>query len=135
MKTAITGVNEMLAKIKGIANSFPDRVGAALYQEAQVEMTEAKRRCPVDTGKLRASGQVSKPEREGRRISVTLSFGGAAADYAIYVHENLEANHASPPFGGGQAKFLESVLNESQPYMAERLARRLDLNKMKEEQQ
>lgn len=120
----------MVDTLRRVADTFPDYVGAALYQEAQIEMTEAKRRCPVDTGKLRASGRVSTPEREGRRISVTLSFGGGAVSYAVYVHENLEANHASPPFGGGQAKFLESTLSESQPHMAVRIARRVDLNKM-----
>lgn len=119
----------MLDTLKRLADKFPDYVGAALYQEAQIEMTEAKRRTPVDTGRLRASGRVALPVREGRRISVTLSFGGAAAPYAIYVHENLEANHASPPFGGGQAKFLESTINESAPYMLARIARRVDLNK------
>ena len=123
------GLQGMLDTLKRLADKFPDYVGAALYQEAQIEMTEAKRRTPVDTGRLRASGRVALPVREGRRISVTLSFGGAAAPYAIYVHENLEANHASPPFGGGQAKFLESTINESAPYMLARIARRVDLNK------
>ncbi len=126
------GVAEMVATLKRIGDKFPDRVGAAIYQEAQIEMTEAKRRCPVDTGKLRSSGQVARPVREGKRISVTLSFGGAAAPYAIFVHENLEANHSSPPFGGGQAKFLESTLNESAPHMAARIAARIDLNKERE---
>src|SRR5580765_594463 len=123
------GVSEMIALLKKFADKYPDYVGAALYQEAQIEMTEAKRRTPVDRGFLRASGRVALPVREGKRISVTLSFGGAAAPYAIYVHENLEANHASPPFGGGQAKFLESTINESAPYMLARIARRVDLNK------
>jgi len=125
----VKGLQGMLDTLKRLADKFPDYVGAALYQEAQIEMTEAKRRTPVDTGRLRASGRVALPVREGRRISVTLSFGGAAAPYAIYVHENLEANHASPPFGGGQAKFLESTINESAPYMLARIARRVDLNK------
>jgi hypothetical protein len=117
------GAHEMIEKLRQIAAKFPDRVAAALYQEAQIEMTEAKRRTPVDTGTLRASGQVAQPARSGRNISVTLSFGGAAADYAIYVHENLEAHHRV-----GQAKFLESTLDESAPHMAARIAARVQLN-------
>lgn len=113
------GVTEMVSLLKRIADKFPDRVAAALYQEAQIEMTEAKRRTPVDTGLLRASGNVLEPEREGRRVSVTLVFG---TDYAVYVHENLEAFHKV-----GQARFLASVLEESAPYMAQRLAVRLQL--------
>ncbi len=133
MKNIVQGADQMIATLKRVAEKFPDKVGAAIYQEAQIEMTEAKRRCPVATGNLRASGQVAKPVREGKRISVTLSFGGAAAPYAIFVHENLDANHSHPPFGGGQAKFLESTLTESAPYMAARIAARIDFNKTKEE--
>lgn len=124
------GAAAMVAKLKKIAAKFPDRVAAAIYQEAQVEMTESKRRCPVDItedaphpGQLRASGRVAEPERVGRRISVTMSYGGPAIDYAIHVHENPDAFHPV-----GQWKYLESVLNESQPHMNARIARRVDLN-------
>lgn len=120
MADFMRGADQMIAKIRKIADKFPDRVGAALYREAQIEMTEAKRRTPVDTGRLRASGQVGEPERSGRRLSVELSFG---TDYAVYVHENLEAFHKV-----GQAKFLESVLNESAPYLGARLAARVRLD-------
>jgi hypothetical protein len=50
--------------------------------------------------------------------------GGPAAPYAIYVHEDLEAIHPV-----GQAKFIESVLLESRPFMAARIAKRIDLNR------
>lgn len=124
----IRGANEMIALLKGIAEKYPDRIGKALFMEAQIEMTEAKRRTPVDVtppmphpGLLRSTGHVDQPERSGRHISVTLSFG---TEYAVYVHENLEAFHQI-----GQARFLSSVLEESQPYMAERIARRIRLDK------
>ena len=39
---------------------------------------------------------------------------GYTAQYAIYVHENLEANHPN----GGQAKFLEQPARELQPVLA-----------------
>ncbi len=121
---SIKGAAEMEAKIKAAVSSLSLRAKKALYIEAQIEMTESKRRVPVDTGVLRNSGQVSLPVQEGRKISVTLSYGGAAADYAVPVHENLEAFHKV-----GQAKYLESVLDESAPHMAERLASRINLYK------
>lgn len=113
----------MAAKLRRIAKDFPSVVERALYQEAQIEMTESKRRVPVDTGVLRASGHVQEPVRKGTNISVTLAYGGAAESYAVIVHEDLEALHPH-----GQAKYLESVLKESAGYMKERLARRIDLN-------
>jgi hypothetical protein len=114
----------MQKKLRVVKHKYPDICARALYQEAQIEMTEAKRRTPVDTGVLRASGFVQFPERKGRLIFITLAFGGAAETYAVIVHEDLEAHHRI-----GQAKFLESVLNESLPYMASRIARRIALDK------
>lgn len=124
MTSKLRGAGDMIRLLKQIAERFPDRVAAAIYAEGQIEMTESKRRVPVDTGALRASGFVSEPERVGKNISVTLSFGGAAQTYAIVQHENLEYFHRV-----GQAKFLESVLNESRPYMAARIAARVHLAK------
>lgn len=142
MGRAIRGVDEMVKKLQRVAKEMPDRVGAALYQEGQIEMTESKRRCPVSPtaaqframgrtppknhapGTLRASGRVSLPEKNGKITSVTLSYGGAAADYAVVQHERLDFFHTT-----GQAKYLESVLNESRSHMAARLAARLHFNR------
>lgn len=148
------GVREMQAKLKQIVDKFPDRVAAAIRVEAEIEMTEAKRRCPVGPvgakrrpgevpGTLRASGMVHDPVRKGRNISVLLSFGGGAQDYAIAVHEHL-SEHSPPSWvaaeesgygihwnaAGTGPKFLEGPLNESRPYMAERIARRVQLSKL-----
>lgn len=133
-KATLRGVPEMVNKLKAIAKNYPDQVGGAIYAEAQIEMTESKRRCPVSPvpapkgvvpGTLRASGRVSLPERNGRDISVVLSYGGAA-DYAVVQHERLDFFHTT-----GQAKYLESVLNESRPFMASRIAKRVHLDKVK----
>lgn len=103
-----------------IAGAIADAAAAALREEAEIEMTEAKERTPVDTGALRASGHVETPEVSPGEVSVTLAFGGPAIGYAIYVHENLEALHPV-----GQAKFLESVLIESAPHFADRVGTRM----------
>lgn len=121
-----TGVNEMLATLRRVVATMPNEVAKALYAEAQIEMTESNRRVPVKFGVLRASGFVQDPEQNGKNISVTLGYGGAAKDYAIPVHENLEAHHPH-----GQAKYLESVLNESRPYMLTRIGKRINLEYMK----
>lgn len=113
------------ARLERLAKRFPDEAARALYQEAEVEMTEAKRRTPVDTGALRGSGHVERPDVGLSNISVALQFGGPAAPYALKVHEDLDAFHRV-----GQAKFLESTLMESRPYMAARIARRLQLDRM-----
>lgn len=129
------GAAQMISKIKTLAKKYPERVAAAVYQEAQIEMVEAKRRTPVSPspaapgvvpGTLRASGMVSEPERQYKTVRSVLSFGGpgsGAEDYAVVQHEELEFHHTT-----GQAKYLESVLNESAPHMAARLGARLHLD-------
>jgi len=121
----LKGIPEMVAKLNRILGKFPDEVARALFQEASIEMTEAKRRTPWDTGVLKASGYVQEPVRQGKKISVTLGFGGAAEGYALIVHENLESYHPH-----GQAKYLESVLKESSSHMAFRLGKRIDMNRI-----
>jgi hypothetical protein len=111
------------ANLRRLADRTPDAAGGALYVEAEIEMTEAKARTPVDTGALRGSGYVDQPQYSGREIRVELGFGGPAAGYAVIVHEDLEAIHPR----GGQAKYLSSVIDESAPYLLDRVARRLNL--------
>ncbi|CAB4190564.1 hypothetical protein UFOVP1196_71 [uncultured Caudovirales phage] len=120
-----TGVEQLKQKLARLAKKIPLETASALYMEAQVEMTEAKRRTPREFGPLRASGFVTLPTISGRNISVTLAFGGVAAGYAVYVHEIVGLNHPI-----GQDHFLSSTLNESVPYMAKRIARRIELNRM-----
>lgn len=113
----------MSANLRRLVDRSPDAAGAALYVEAEIEMTEAKARTPVDKGALKSSGYVHPPQYRGREITVEMGFGGPAAPYAVYVHEDLDAWHKPP----GQARFLASVVDESAPYLLDRVGRRLNL--------
>lgn len=124
------GVKQMQALIGRKQAGLLRKAGAALFAEAQIEMAESKRRVPVDTGVLRASGYVNPPVAGfglggggvAGTVRVELGYGGPAEDYAVIVHEDLDAFHRV-----GEAKFLESVLNESAPFMAQRIAKRINL--------
>ena len=118
----LTGAKELEEKLRAIALATPNKLAAALYREAQIEMTESKKRVPVDTGALRSSGVVQKPVFDGKNVSVTLGYGGPSVDYAFKVHEDLQAFHKV-----GQAKYLESVIVESAPHLLQRIADRIDL--------
>lgn len=63
-------------------------------------LDRAQAKVPVDTGFLKSTGKVVQVE-DGFEVRYD-------ADYAIYVHENLEAQHPN----GGQAKFLEEAFYE-----------------------
>lgn len=66
---------------------------------------------PVDTGALKASMRVDRPEVSRSVVAVSISYGGPAAPYAEFVHENMNARHPR----GGQAKFLETPVKRWQP--------------------
>lgn len=122
--TGLIGATALRRKIVKFVERYPDEVARALYQETQVELKEVKRRTPVDTGELRASEHVEGPTRQGKVIYTKIVAGGPSAPYAIYVHEDLEAFHKV-----GQAKFIESTILESRPYMTARVAKRISLNR------
>ena len=92
----------------------------ALFLEGEQIMAKSKRLVPVDTGALRASGHVQLPVIRGKKVTVVLGYGGAAAPYAVFVHEK-QARHNPPT----QWKYLEQPLNEAIPGMAGRLAKRI----------
>lgn len=119
---SLRGAAGIRRKLRTFAEKHFDEVGRALTIETEVEAKEVRRRTPVDTGELRASIYVERAERDGKRIFSRIVAGGVSAPYAIYVHEDLDAIHKV-----GQAKFIESVLLESRPYMAARVARRIEL--------
>lgn len=121
----VKGAAQLVARMNRLVKAIPNEVGRALYAEGLVEQRESMRRTPVDTGALRASHNTTKPVVDGKDISVTIEVGGSAAPYAWQVHEDLEADHPV-----GQAKFLESTLNESKPFMAARIAKRLELDRL-----
>ena len=117
-------VTDVTVSLRKLVAGAPELIAAALQAELEIESTESQRRTPVDTGALRASHSVSV-QSDSDGVTGTISVGGVAAPYAVAVHENLDAFHPV-----GQAKFLESTLNESQDFLAQRIARRIDLERL-----
>jgi hypothetical protein len=119
-----TGLDQVKKKLESLPPKFEKAVEAALYAEALEVKKLSMQRTPVDTGALRASHVVNKPERDGKSIVVNIEVGGPAGGvdvgYAIYVHENLEAFHKV-----GQAKFLESAHMERSKGLRDRVAKRV----------
>lgn len=78
-------------------------VARAMFAEANVVMNESKKIVPVDTRNLRNSARVEKPEVSKHETSVEITYGGAAAPYALFVHEDPKARHKD----GKTYKYLE----------------------------
>jgi len=78
-------------------------LGQALYREAAIIFEQSQDEVPIDTGNLRGSGNLGLPSAQGDDIVVEISYGGAAADYALAVHEDMERTYRN----GKKSKFLE----------------------------
>jgi len=125
MANSADGSVKFEAKMAAFENKFQKAIANSLYVECELIKTVSMKRTPVDTGVLRASHEVQKPKVEGGDISCSIAVGGPAAPYAIYVHENLMAHHPV-----GQAKFLESAINDAKPGLAERVMSRVNVEGM-----
>jgi hypothetical protein len=117
----IKGLNRVKANLKKKPDAVKSALAAALNIEAEIIMSMAKALTPVDLGALRSSGHVKAPVFKRNKISVEIGFGGPAAPYAIFVHEDLTAAHPV-----GQAKFLEVPFKQQMSGLSNRIAKRLE---------
>ncbi len=92
-------------------------LSAALYKEAATIFEESQDEVPLDTGNLRASGKLGLPQVQGNELVVEISYGGAAADYALVVHEDMERNYRN----GKKSKYLEDPAKRRLEGMSGRL--------------
>ena len=102
IKMSLLGL-ENLEKVAKRAAAADAVIAKQMYTEATTVLNESKRIVPVDTGALKGSGRVERPQVKPGDISVEISYGGAAAKYAWYVHEDPSATHAP----GTTYKYLE----------------------------
>lgn len=124
MASIYRGADKVMANLTKLEAFTPNEFARALYQEGSVEVKECVKETPVETGALRATIHIEGPFRKGRRIWANIVAGGPSAEYALIVHEDPEALHKV-----GGWKYIERPLKESAPYMAERIAKQIDLNK------
>jgi hypothetical protein len=122
VKTRFSGRKEMAKRINTTSTAFKSQSKRAISAELSIELREVDARTPVDKGNLKESNRIDGPTFEGNTLRAYIRSGDENAPYALYVHEDLEAFHRV-----GQAKYLESVLMESAPYLMARFAKRLRL--------
>lgn len=100
----LEGFIELTNKLNKSVSQISDTVQSALLDCGNDLQQKAVDITPIDTGALRASA-FTEVDRQGKNPAVIVGF---EEEYAIYVHENLEAHHDI-----GQAKFLEQPLREN----------------------
>jgi hypothetical protein len=93
-------------KIARAARALRDDYGwhmRAIGEEIMTDVKDARpgHGVPVDKGILRSTGRVEGPTGPAAKPLVELSFGGAAAKYALVQHEVLTFHHKI-----GEARYL-----------------------------
>ncbi len=135
MKLEFTGTLELAKTLQGLGQAAPQAVGEALFDEGNELLNDSKEYVPVDFGTLRNSGHVEPPKQVGHDIQVMVGYGGAAAAYALAVHENPRSGKTGgvSPSGKkyqhwattGQWKYLETPFKIRVAGYSSRMANRL----------
>ena len=94
----------------------------SLNRTMQEVFEESQQLVPTDTGALKESGKIEQyvPEA-GSKPAVAITYGNDLVDYALIVHEDLQAHH-----NVGQAKFLEVPFERYKPRMLHELRYQID---------
>lgn len=101
----MTGQDRVAAKLRHLAERFGNRVPGALFRRGEAIMADSKANyVPVDLGTLKNTGTVHPPERKGRSVTVTMTYGGPAVAYALAIHEH-PSKHSPPSWQGVQVRF------------------------------
>lgn len=114
----LRGAAEMQRTLQRIAANVPEQAEDALEEAAEDILQEAQARVPIDTGELHDSGGV-QVTNDRHRTRVEIFF---TAPHAPYVHEDLEADHPT-----GEAKFLESAMNEAESDLLNKVGKSINL--------
>ena len=101
----IIGVNKVIGNLKKSKLVTAAGVERGLKRAGLFLQRESQRVVPVDTSNLKGGAFTRNVGGSGFDADVVV---GYVADYAVYVHENLQASHKP----GKQAKYLEQPARE-----------------------
>lgn len=112
----VADIDTIVAGLRTLGPEIVKVAAAAAVHEAEYELPLTRDQVPIGpTGQLRLSGRVEMPDFSSNVLTAGIAYGGPAGaglndmavDYALPVHEDLEAKHPV-----GKAKFVEDVVNE-----------------------
>ena len=97
----LEGSLDVAKALKELGDQAEPALRAALYEEGNALLNDSKAVCPVDTTRLITSGYV-KPAT-AQDLEVVVGYGGAAAPYALTVHENPRSGKTGGVSPSGRA--------------------------------
>lgn len=110
---SVQGIKRLSEQLKARKFATSKGLRKGLYRAGLFLQRESMKIVPIDQNVLRPSAFTRMEEGTNRfNPAVIVGYG---TDYAVFVHEDLEARHKP----GKQAKFLEQPLREKRARLAE----------------
>jgi len=117
MSVKIEGLDEVLGNINDQVARMDRVTPDGCYEAGEIVKLTSMRRVPVDEGNLKDS---AFNRRMFGQIGTVI---GYSANYALAVHEDLEARHTT-----GQAKYLTSALHDEETRIMETIKRHAEID-------
>lgn len=119
----LSGTDTLLRKLAVRGAPVASALSRAIYEEANEVFRESQLQVPYRTGALAGSGMVNLPTIDSSgNILVEIFYGGAAAPYALYVHEERDRNYRN----GRKAKYLYDPMMRRVGIMGKNIMDRVD---------
>lgn len=120
----LIGQDALIKVLTKAARGAPEVLGNALHEEGQMAFRQTQKEVPVRKGYLKNSGRLGQPESSpGGTISVAITYGSTAADYAAPVHD-LNKNYR----GGRKWHYVSDPVMGRVRGLDGRLAKRIERN-------
>lgn len=123
---SIKGIPEMIKEIGKLRDGFNREIKQALMAETGIEVKECQKESPVESAAMQKGIHAEGPFQEGKRIWSIVCTSPESQQYDLIQHEDPDLIHRV-----GKWKFIADPLKASAPYMAGRIAARVDLNRAK----
>lgn len=114
------GLDSLITTVKQVSPRATNFLFSEMLSTVYEAFNQSQIQVPRRYGILAASGNVQVLSESP--IEITISYGGPAAGYAYWVHENLTARHKAPT----KAKYLEDPVTVAMAKMEPRVQSRVE---------
>jgi hypothetical protein len=118
----LQGIEELQKKLIAGGSRVVPAVAQAMNEEGQIIFDKSQDLVPVETAALINSGRLELAKQVGNALEIEITYGGSAASYAMYVHEDPDAIHDE----GKTYNYLGGPMTEAAPQFFTRVNDRVD---------
>lgn len=100
----IIDMGKVTAALSGLSIRVAEAAEASIMETAERIFERSQIEVPKDTHALEKSGRIEESEiSDGGEMTVSVAYGDEIVDYALIVHEDMQAHHEPPT----KAKYVE----------------------------